>query len=329
MPKESFFSVSELLRDRRKLTVFLICVLLSLLSWILISLGKEYSSTFVVPVRYANFPENKTLLNKVPNQLAVSVSGSGYDLLQFDERLTQDTLEINLDNLKMGVYGDYQRGYLDQAELGKDLQERLKGALAINRVLSDSSVFIFDLKVARILPVKPKVIFEVEQGYVMSDSIHALPAEVEVYGALSVLDTMRYIYTEPISLGKLDRSKSVLAKVSLRFIGHDATTSADSVMVKVPIDQLTEKSFMIEPTLLNVPDSVTLLTFPSSIEVTAQLPLGRYDRLSSDDIRLEVDFHAYQKGYMVLPVSLTHWPTYTEHIQIKPEQVEIVLSRKE
>lgn len=329
MARESFFSIRDIIKDRRKLTVFLVCLGLSLLSWILISLGKNYNTTLIVPVKYLNFPENKTLLNDVPQNLAVSVSGSGFDLLQFDRKLTQDTLLVNLDNLKIGVYGEYQRGYLDQAILGKDLQERLKGALALNRVLSDSIVFVFDLKVARTLPVKARTDFTVKQGFVQIDSIQIFPPEVEVYGALSVLDTLQAIHTNLISLGELSKSRTFKAGLSNQWIGKDASTSIDSVKVLVSIDQLTERSFMLTPALLNVPDSLEMLTFPNSVEATVQIPLSKYDDLNPNDIRLSVDYLDMEEGYRVLPVSIEEWPVFAQGVQVKPEKVEIVLSRKE
>ncbi len=329
MVRESFFSVKEIFRDKRKLTVFLICLALSLFSWILISLGKEYSTTYVVPVKYINFPENKTLLNDVPDQIAVSVMGSGFELLQFDERLTEDTLLVNLDNLKTGMYGAYERGYLDQSVIGKDIQERLRGALALNRVLTDSVVFVFDLKVARTLAVKPRASFQVKQGFVQVDSITAIPAEVEVMGALSVLDTMHYIRTELVELGELSKSRKQRVALSHRFIGMDAATSVDSVQVVVSIDQLTERSFMVTPDLLNVPDSLEMLIFPNSVEVTVQLPLSKYDDVNVDDIELTVDFNDLEEGYMVLPVHMEKWPVLAERVQVKPDQVEIVLTRVE
>jgi len=329
MARESFFSVKEIFRDKRKLTVFLICLALSLFSWILISLGKEYSTTYVVPVKYTNFPENKTLLNDVPDQIAVSVMGSGFELLQFDERLTEDTLLVNLDNLKTGMYGAYERGYLDQSVIGKNIQERLRGALALNRVLTDSVVFVFDLKVARTLAVKPRASFQVKQGFVQVDSITAIPAEVEVMGALSVLDTMHYIRTELVELGELSKSRKQRVALSHRFIGMDAATSVDSVQVVVSIDQLTERSFMVTPDLLNVPDSLEMLIFPNSVEVTVQLPLSKYEDVNVDDIELTVDFNDLEEGYMVLPVHMEKWPVLAERVQVKPDQVEIVLTRVE
>lgn len=329
MPRESFFSVRDIFRDRRKLTIFLICVLLASLSWVLISLGKDYSTTLIVPVKYINFPENKTLLNEVPQQLAVNVNGSGYDLLQFDERLTGDTLEVNLDNLKMSVYGDYQRGYLDQSMLSNELQERLSGLLSINRVLTDSINFLFDLKVARTLPVRSRLQFDVESGYVQADSVAVFPQEVDVIGALSILDTLSFLRTEVLDVGLLNKTRTF--RVPLQRVGFFSSDDigVDSVEVQIPVDQLTEKTFLVRPSLRNVPDSLEMLVFPNSIEVKVQLGISHYDEVNAEHFSIYVDYQDLRDDYMVLPVHLEQWTTRAHQVRVEPEQVEIVLTRLE
>jgi hypothetical protein len=327
MPKESFFSVKDIFRDRRKLTVFGVCVGLALLMWLLTSLGKDYNTTFFIPVKYSNFPENKTLLNEMSDRLAVNVSGTGYDLLKYDGRLEGDTLVINLNNLKISVIGGYQRGTLDPAIISKDLQERLNGMLAINSVLTDSLEFVFDLKVTRIVPVRPVVEFSVPHGFVLLDSVIAFPNEIEIIGALSVLDTLAYIKTDTLRLGEVNKASNNTVMISRSVVGSDATFSHDSLQVIVNIDQLTEKSFLLEPKILNVPDSINLLLFPSSVEVIMQVPLSRYDDVLEEDVQLNVDFNDYNPDYPTLPLKLESWPVQAKNVKLKDQQVEVVLSR--
>ncbi|GAB5539392.1 MAG: hypothetical protein Salg2KO_14950 [Salibacteraceae bacterium] len=329
MPKEPFFSVTDIFKDRRKLTVFLICVGVSILSWIMISLGREYNSTVVMPVRYINFPQNKVLLNNIPNRLAVSLNGTGFDLLNYDDRLSEDTLIINLDNLKMSVSGDFERGYLDPAILTQALQKRIDGGVGINRVLSDSIEFLFDLKVSRFIPVKAQVEYALAPGFVLLDSIMTSPTEVEIYGPLSILDTLSYVRTQRIQIGEIQKSKKYRASMIKTRIGQDARIKPDSVFVELKVDQLTEKQFMIEPTQLNVPDSLKLLTFPTAVEIVAQVPLSRYNDINAKDFKLTVDFNKLQEGYPVLPIDVSRWPSVVQRISTNPSQVEIVLVKVE
>lgn len=329
MPKQSFFNFKDILSDRRKLLIFLTCILLSLGSWMLISLAKNFNTTLLIPVKYVNFPPNKTLLNQVPDQLAINVSGTGYELLQFDEARVMDTLVLNLDNLQMGVYKNFQRGYLDQSLISKTLQSRLNGALRLNRVLSDSINFLFDLKVVRSLPVKSKLKFTVPQGFAQADAISFLPQEVEVHGALSVLDTMQFIYTEPIDLGEL--SKLITTKVPLQKVSffESESSSKDSVEVSIPVDRLTEKTFLIQPVVRNIPDSLAMLVFPNSIEVTIQVALTNYDEITEGSFGLYVDYQELKNGVFVLPLHLDSWTTKAHKVTFEPQKVEVVLTQKE
>lgn len=326
MAKESFFSIKDIIRDRRKLTVFGICVGIAALMWLLISLGRNYNTTLLVPIKYVNFPENKTLVNKVGNALAVNVSGSGYELLKYDGRLEDDTLEIDLANLKISVIGGYQQGVLEAADIGKELQSRLNGMLAVNRVLTDSLKFIFDLKVTRTIAVKPLVEFTLPNGFVLLDSVLCAPYEVEVEGALSILDTLKFIRTDTLHLGEISGSQKHEVKLSRKVVGSEANFSQEKVNVELNIDQLTEKTFLLEPHQLNVPDSMHLILFPSAVEVIMQVPLSRFNEITEDEIILNVDFDDWHVESATLPLILESWPVQAQKVRLKDQQVEVVIT---
>lgn len=329
MAKESFFTISEIFRDRKKLIVFLACVAVSILSWLMISLSQDYNTTALVPVNYINFPENKVLLNNVPEQMAVNISGSGFDLMKYDERLIEDTLTINLDDLKMSVYGDYERGYLDPSILSRSLQKRINGEIGINRVLSDSIEFLFDLKVSRTLRVKPMVTYTLAKGHVLVDSIISDPEEVEVFGPLSVLDTLKYLKTLSFDIGVINSIKAYRVPIVLDRYGNDARVEPDSVKIQLVVDRLTEKRFMINPEQLNVPVSLQMLCFPNSVEVIAQVPLCSFDKITKSQFHITIDYNQMQDGFMGLPVNIERWPNAAAKVSLNPKQVEIVFSKIE
>jgi len=328
MAGASFFSVSDIFRDRRKLKIFLVCVAVSVLMWLLISLSKQYNQTIFIPVRYINYPQQKTLVNAVPNRLAVNISGTGFELLKLDRSLVDDTLTINLDNLKMNMRGGYERGFLDPAFLSSSLEQRISGALSINQVLSDSIEFIFDLRVTRRLAVKPEIKIELEQGFVLLDSISCIPADVEVTGPLSMLDTLSRITTKSISTDPLRESITYITSINLGSLGRSSTAEPDSVKVIVNVDRLTEKKFAIEPVIINAPDSITLMLFPNTVEITALVPLTLFDEISITDFRVVVDFKAYQKGMLALPVVVENWPVAARKVTTRPEKVEIAIKKR-
>lgn len=328
MSKKSFLGIKELVSDRQRLTVFLLFLALSAIIWLLISLGRDYTTSILVPVRYVNFPENKTLLNEVPERIAVNVSGNGYNLIKHRSSFDQDTLEINIDNLNMSMWGEYQRGYLNASEIGKVLQERVGGLLSINRVLTDTLSFVFDLKVSRSIAIKPEVSFSLPQGYVALDSGSVAPDHVEIYGALSLLDTLSHVKTEALTLGQLTKDKSVKVAVDRAALGSDPVLKTDSVVLNVRIDQLTDKRMVIQPEIRNVPDSIDLLIFPNSIEISFQVPLSRFSDISERDFQLSVDYDERTKDIQLLPVNLSSWPEQAYRVKVQPETVEFVITKE-
>lgn len=327
MVKESFFSAKGIFSDRRKLSVFVICVVLSAIMWLLISLGKTYNNTVIIPVRYSNLPENKTLINEVPTYLVVNVSGTGYSLLRYDKKF-EDTLEINLAYLRIDNAGRFQKGYLDFSRLSRQLQQRLQSSLTVNRVLTDTIVFVFDQEISRHVKVRPNIEFSIEDGYVLLDSISVSPSEVMVTGPESVLDTLQYIPTGLVRATAVNKTTYFKASLAPDEIGKNAFSETDSVTIVLEVDQLTEKQFMIFPVHQNVPDSLTMLTFPNGVELTAQVPMSRFDQVSEKDFTVILDYNDMEKGYPVLPAKLDRWPAMVKRVSVKPQQVEIVLSRK-
>ncbi|GEM_PF-5801097 len=329
MSKLPLFGIKELIKDRRRLTVFVLFLSLSASIWLLISLGHTYNTTIMIPVKYDNLPENKTLLNEVPARIAVNVAGSGYNLIKYDNEFDDDTLAINMDNLNMSTWGEYQRGYLDANSIGKVLQERAGGALSVNRVLSDTISFVFDLKVARTIGVMPITEFEVEPGYIVLDSGRCSPSELEVFGALTLLDTLASLRTERIKLGELNKSISKKVPVDMAILGGDAELEIDSVVIDIEIDQLTEKRMVVAPELINVPDSLQMLLFPKSVELSFQVALSRFSQVRESDFRVLIDYSKAEEGLQILPVDLVGWPPDAHKVRLQPEMVEFVLTERE
>lgn len=329
MSKFSFFGIKELVRDRGRLTVFIVFLGFSAAIWLLISLGHTYSATIMIPVKYENFPENKTLLNEAPNQLAINVAGSGYNLIKYSSKFDLDTLAVNMDNLNMSIWGEYQRGYLDANEIGKVLQERAGGALSVNRVLSDTISFVFDLKVARTVPVDSRLTYSVAAGYTVLDSGSVTPFDVEVFGALTLLDALTSIPSAMMDLGEIKKSVSRKVPVDLSGLGTDIKLDQDSVTIHIEIDQLTEKRLVVEPKVINLPDSLQMLLFPKSIEISCQVALSRFSLIEEGDFEVIIDYDNIEEGLQILPVELRAWPSMAMKTKVQPDAVEFVITEAE
>lgn len=320
---------NEFLKDRRKLSVFLVCFTLACGFWVLKALSRDdYITTVYIPVKYANIPQNRTLLNMPPNTLSLVVEGNGFDLINWDPESISDTLVINLDRMQLFTMGEYQRGYLDPMAISDEVQGVLKGNISLHRIIADSLNFIFDLKVMREIPVQMDLQFAIAEGFMVSDDITIEPSVAQVEGPLSVLDTLAYIKTRKMELGELKETKKVAARPSYLNLLPSIEIVPDSFIVTVPVDKVTEKRLMLEPIEFNVPDSMDLLLFPQQVEVVCRVPLNRYDEAGDEHFSVYVDFDEYQEGLKTLKVHLEQWPEFVDNVRVFPAKVEFVIRKK-
>ena len=53
-------------RPDKRVIIYLVCVGIATVFWLLNMLGKNYTADLDLPVRYGNLPENQVLINKLP-----------------------------------------------------------------------------------------------------------------------------------------------------------------------------------------------------------------------------------------------------------------------
>ena len=102
MPKTKTESVfRSVLFSRRKIAVFGLCLVISTLFWVLLAFNEIYTTTITVPVRYVNMPEDQMLIDRLPAEVELEISGVGYRLLSYS--LQPETAEITLDGMLTGI----------------------------------------------------------------------------------------------------------------------------------------------------------------------------------------------------------------------------------
>ncbi len=97
MPEASSTEFIQQLKKRlnRKTVVFLACLFLSCLFWLLTSLSKNYIEVIQIPITYENLPEDMLVVNELRDHLDAEVKIYGFDLLWYWFRLDKNALPID------------------------------------------------------------------------------------------------------------------------------------------------------------------------------------------------------------------------------------------
>ncbi len=318
--------------DRKKIAlnkrvlIFFFFLLLSILFWFLTAMNKEYITTISYPVRYIRFPEDKVVVNDIPDRLELTVNASGFTLLsnQLKSRLTPIIFDVNSFSPNR-FRNDPSSVYILSSYAKDGISRQLSSDIEILDIKPDSLIFNFAGKVQKRVPVHPDLALSFEKQYMQVGPIRIEPDSVDIGGPEVILDTINAVKTEKVSMNGI--TKSISEEIKLRPIGK-VDFNPIEIWLQVPVEKFTEASFAVPIEVINLPDSLVLRTFPGKINITCQVGLSAYETLNEHLFRAVVDFA--EAGTMLgsrLQVNLLKVPDYVQALNYTPKSVEYILEK--
>ncbi|MBF1071204.1 MAG: YbbR-like domain-containing protein, partial [Prevotellaceae bacterium] len=182
--------------------------------------------------------------------------------------------------------------------------------------------FYYNYGQSKVLPV-------VFQGKVTPDSSYSLvsldvePRYVRVYASRTVLDTLTAAYIEPLRLRDLTDTTSV----KCRFVKvPGAKFVPQSARVTIITDRMIEKTVQVPVQGVNFPASKTLRTFPPKVNITFQVGMSQYKRITPESFVLVVNYADLLKNTdNRCHLSLKSVPIGVRRARINPADVEYVI----
>ena len=116
-------------------------------------------------------------------------------------------------------------------------------------------------------------------------------------------------------------------KVKLKKL-QDLEYSRSRVNCSIELEKYTEVQLSIPVEVLNLPDSLSLQTFPARIKLTCNVGLSKYDRLDNNQFRAVVDYSDVDDRSRELDVSMQNIPVYLLSYDYYPKSVEYLISRQ-
>jgi hypothetical protein len=308
--------------------IFLIFLLISTLFWLLNQLSKDTTAQVRYPVHFYNSGEQRIIVNDPPVYLLLKVKGQGYKLIRYKMRPWRSPLEIDLRlfPLRPEKAGEAHHFYLLSSYMKGYVNDHLGENMVLEHIFPDTLRFVFDSLVKRRVPVRAAVVIEPARQYILKDTPRLVPDTVAVSGPAMILDTLHEIYTERREFKGVESSFG--EDLSLIAPPH-TTLSTGKVVLQVDVEQYTEAVYEIPLLKKNVPDTLSLRLFPSSVKVYFKVGLSRYKKLLPELFTAAVDYRDLQKEKTdKLPIHLEKYPLGIEAIRLEPERVEYLIERK-
>ncbi len=326
---KSIASAAEKSRFRfnRKLTTVLICLLISIIFWLLIALSRDYPARVSFPIVYTNLPGSKIIVNDLPDTLALQIKAKGFRILTFQFSSKRKPIQIDVaSRLMSGRALEGEVLVLPTRAFAADFSRQFGPDISITGYQPDSIVFYFNDMVRTRLPVNLNLNISFEKQYDFAGDIRIVPDSVDVSGPPLVLKRIKKIETEPVRLSGV--RTNILTDVKLKPVNL-LTYSEEKVSLNIQVEKFTEGIINARIQAINVPAGYSLKTFPDRAGVRYLVALSQYKDVEEHMFEVSVDAGTIAESNPAkLPVSVVRYPEFVRSVKLEPEKVDYILRRK-
>lgn len=305
------------------LLVFLFFLAVSFSFWMLQALNETLERDVDVTLRLTNIPEDVVIIDSIPSQITVSLRDKGLALARHNIYSIFHPNTLGID------FGKHSTGSDDASVIipREEIHEMLKGIFAattrIIEVRPDTIGYGYNHGRSRVLPVRLNANLKASaQNYIQGITLS--PDSIRVFAPAAMLDTMRAVYTDPITLHDIQEP------ISFEIPMHRRTHlkyAQQQVSVKVSIGYYTEKTLSIPIIGLNFPANKKLRTFPAKATITCRVESGSYHRISPEDFVLATTYEELMQNAAdsKLMLHLKSLPSGVSDVRISPLEVDYLI----
>lgn len=307
---------------KRKLNVFLICLICSFLAWSVSKLSETHTDATSFALDFTNVPDSLVLDKDFGKNVELRVRASGFQFLglQFGNR----RLDISLNGVRQGPAGYFLPRHLFLSQI----ERQLPGSVELMEVNGDTLYVAFMKLQTKKVPVVGNITIDLGQNHLLEGRIHLIPDSIVLSGPASELDSINRLETLPVSLRSITESIDMTVGIK----GPDGvryTSLSDStVRLTAEVFRFSEKIVQVPVTVINLPEGTEIKTFPASIPVLCKARIENLKALDPGDFRLTADYSSLKQSQSYLQVSLEQKPEEAHSAQLLEERIEFILKRE-
>ena len=272
----------------RDVRIFLVCLAISLFSWISMELSESFTNNAEIYVNYENSQDNKILMSASDTVLKVHFESIGFELLNLtinaDKEINLDLSRLRKEMQDNGLYFTK----ISSSTFEEQIRKQLGPGILVKVISPDTLSFVFDDLIDKQVKVKSNFSAGFIDNYKLLGEPKSNPDSVEIRGAKSILSKLKYVETQKVNLKNLNQSKEIVQKL-IKPKGVKWMSNS-KVKTNFEIVQFTGKKSTIPIIIKNKLNNVKIKTFPASIEIVYNLPLKYFDMVNDSMFRVEVVF---------------------------------------
>ncbi len=306
--------------QRRKLSIFLRCVLISFLAWTLFAISSDYTFSKKASITYVNLPESKAFHPLQSDTVTVKLKMNGWKVLM--ERLRPDTAKIQVD-----LSGLKTRNFIVFGSQIGFINRQFRQEEQVIGVSPDTLYFDFSKQTQRKVPVKVVHNLTFQKQYGIIGATKASPEYVTITGPLDDVASIEYLETDTIKGKDVNTDVRTVAYLNKQQRTNITIYPTFSEVV-IPVGEITEKVIELPLKVENGKQYTSVRVLPGKVKATILVAVKDYNKWTSRDFEAVVDLEAWKEHKVQsLPVIITKIPDFCQVISIEPQNVDFFVRK--
>ena len=274
----------------KQFLIFLFFLLLSGISWLIITLNETYEHELKVPIQVVNVPKNIVITSAETDTVRVMVRDKGWQLVNY---IFGDKLKLLRISFK-----NYERAngkcVVSASDIRRIVEQQLEISSKITAISPDKLEYYFNSGERKRVPVRWTGRVIPEELYFISRTVYE-PDSVDVYATAEKLDSISVIYTERLNYAAFRDTLRVECGLSHP---KDVKVVPERIHVGFYTDVLTEEVIEGVPVKsINMPEGQVLRTFPAKVKVHIVAGASQLRGLHPEDFVVIADYHEIQQNH--------------------------------
>lgn len=303
----------------KEFLIFLFFLAISTAFWFLSTLNDYYETEIKVPIKLSEVPEHVVVTENLPDSVRITIRDKGYTLLNYIFAQEQKPIRLTY-----ALYAKSKgKGSVAPSDIQKIMKARLYESTTITAVKAERWDFYFCMGTKRRLPVRINGNITSKPNYYVTRT-QLTPDSVTVFAQSEAFDTIIAIYTEPMHIENL--SGQMTRRVKLQHITGTKVIPSE-VSMTIFTDQLTELTFNVPVRTINVPEGVSLKTFPARVEIRVAVGVKRSGSIKAEQFSVVADYNDIQNTNVAIPLRIQSQPKGIVKTYLKQTTVDYVVEK--
>jgi hypothetical protein len=306
--------------EQKRFGVIILCVVCAVAAWLFLALNKKYPYSVQTEILYKDEPQGKAFKALQPDTADLKIEGTGWQLLFARLRIKPPSVTVSLQRLN-------NRSYVLFSEQLDQINGQLGTSQKVISVTPDTLYFDFSRRTNKRVPIKliSKLTFAPQYG--IAKAITLTPSYVNISGPHEELEKIHIWHTDSLKIEDIKGSVDTRVNVLKNAI-NNISIYPNTVGVKIPVDEFTEKTIEVPLSVLNNKEYHDVKLYPKKVTITLLVALSNYQNANEERVKAAVDLNEWKVlKHNKLSVKATQLPEFSKLVSIEPRSVDFIIEK--